>query len=158
MKTIHKRGLGFDRPSLYDEITIDLKVHQGENVFQQIENQEYLMSETEHIKPVVKKILQSMKAQEVTSTVVKPEYVEKLDPDFKNRHPEYDASQPLLVDLELKNLCRVTDLYHDMKVFYKSVQKGEGTQSPYNDCRCALRVKIEVDGEVKVDQFKIGVV
>lgn len=55
-------------------------------------------------------------------------------------------------------MCRVTDLYNDLKVFYKTIQRGEGTQSPYNDCRCGLRVKIEVDDEVKVDQFKIGVI
>ena len=43
-------------------------------------------------------------------------------------------------------------------MFHKTIQKGEGTQSPYNDCKVGLRIKIDVDGETKVDQFKIGMI
>lgn len=34
--------------------------------------------------------------------------------------------------------------------------KGQGSASPYFDCKVTLRVKIEVDGELKEDMFKIG--
>jgi len=55
----------------------------------------------------------------------------------------------LLLDLELKELVRVDDLYKDGTTFYKSLQKGEGTASPYIDCFVHLRIKIVVDGEEK---------
>ena len=47
------------------------------------------MTDSDVITPVVKRILQSMKKGEVTSTVVRPEYVEEKDPEFKTRHPEF---------------------------------------------------------------------
>ena len=57
MKTISQRGAGFDRPFKYDEMTLDLKVYQGETIFQQFENQEYLLNEEDVIRPTVKKVL-----------------------------------------------------------------------------------------------------
>jgi hypothetical protein len=49
----------------------------------------------------------------------------------------------------MKELVRVDDLYRDTTTFYKSLVKGVSTASPYMDCLVALKVKIEVDGEVK---------
>ena len=42
-----------------------------------------------------------MKQGERTKTVVIPEYVKKLDPAFKERHPEYDETAPLCLDIDL---------------------------------------------------------
>ena len=58
-------------------------------VFQEIEGGEHLMSDNEVIRPVVKRILQSMKQGEVVSTVVAPQFVEDKDPDFKTRHTDF---------------------------------------------------------------------
>jgi len=49
----------------------------------------------------------------------------------------------------MKELVRVDDLYKDKTTFVKSLDKGEGTASPYNDCVVWLKVKIVVDGVEK---------
>lgn len=114
------------------------------------------MTERDILTPVVRKILGSMKHGEVTSTVVTQQYIEKMDPAFGDRNTGFDPSRELLVDLNLVSLGKIEDLYHDQKVFYKTLVKGQGSSVPYFDCKVTLRVKIEVNGEVKVDMFKIG--
>lgn len=61
-----------------------------------------------------------------------------------------------MVDINLISLGKIEDMYRDQKVFYKTLVKGQGSASPYYDCKVTLRVKIEVDGETKEDMFKIG--
>ena len=109
------------------------------------------MTDGEVITPVVKRILQSMKHGEVASTSVLPSFVEEYDPEFKTRHADYKPDENLIVDVQLKGLCAIQDLYKDKTVFYKSLKRGQGTASPYYDCRVTLRVKIDIDGENKID-------
>ena len=161
LKTIHTRGTGYDRPALYDEVVIDLKVFQKdeageEKVFASVQEHELLMTDQDLLTPVVRKILQSMKYGEKTSTVVTPQYVQQTDPGFKERHADYNPDDELLVDISLLSLGKIEDMYRDQKVFYKTLVKGQGAASPYFDCKVTLRVKIEVDGETKEDMFKIG--
>lgn len=92
-----------------------------------------------------------MKTEEQCETVVKASYVAEKDPDFATRHPDFDPDLPLLVNINLKGLCAIHDLYRDKSVMYKSLKKGQGTASPYYDCRVTLRVKIDIDGENKID-------
>ena len=69
---------------------MDLKVYQRaedrddgtEVVFSEHADTENLMTDTEVITPVVKRILQSMKQNEICSTSVKPSYVQEFDPEF----------------------------------------------------------------------------
>jgi hypothetical protein len=98
---------------------------------------------------IVKRILQTMKATEKTSTVVQAAYLQKEGTDMIEKYPSLDLSQNLHVDLYLHRMCRVTDLYHDGSVIYKSLRKGKGSASPYHDSLVVLKVKLEVDGEVK---------
>ena len=56
----------------------------------------------------------------------------------------------------MKGLCAIWDLYKDKTVFYKSLKRGQGTASPYYDCKVTLRVKIDIDGENNIDQFEVG--
>ena len=114
------------------------------------------MTDQDLITPVIRKILNSMKYGENSSTVVTPQYVEKIDPAFKDRHTNYKPDQELLVDLNLLSLGKIEDMYRDQKVFYKTLVKGQGSASPYYDCKVTIRVKIEVDGETKADMFEIG--
>ena len=52
LKTVHQQGVGYDRPNLYDEIYLDLKVYQRQSdaeaqpvVFCDLSNAEKLMSD-----------------------------------------------------------------------------------------------------------------
>ena len=103
-KTIVEPGVGYDRPTLYDEIFVDLKVYQKDNegtetVFTEVTSSEHLMTDTEVVSPVVKRILQSMKRSERITTVVRADFVESTDPEFKIRHANFVPEEPLLVDV-----------------------------------------------------------
>jgi len=93
-----------------------------------------------------------MKSEEKITTSIKPEYVAKNDAkfieDFKDK---YNTELPLQMDITLHKLIRVTDLYRDGKVIYKSLRKGQGTASPYSDCYVSLKVCVEIDGEKKFE-------
>ena len=131
---------------------MDLKVYQkskeSEVVFFDQSDVRCLMTDQEVITPVIAKILESMKNHENTSSVVKASYVEKLDPQFASRYPdkEFNKEEPLHVDINLKALQKIEDLYRDQTTFYKTLRRGEGTASPYHDCKVTLKIKIEVDG------------
>lgn len=160
IKTVHERGSGYDRPYTHDEIVLDLKMHQEgqEKALLHLNEEELLMNEENVITPLIKKILQTMKQGEEISAVVKSEYAMKIDPDFASRYPLFNPEKPLVLDMNLKALARVRDLYRNQSVFVKTITLGEGSASPYFDCFVTLRVRIDVDGENKLDQFKIGVV
>jgi len=62
IKSILEKGAGFDRPYEFDEITIDLKIYQvdangEEKIYQEFKNKSTLMSDTETISLISKKIL-----------------------------------------------------------------------------------------------------
>ena len=81
---------------------------------------------------------------------IKPEYVTKHDPEFIEKFKDtFNPELPLQMDINLNKLVRVEDLYRDKKVIYKTIRKGDGTASPYSDCYISLKVKVEVDGELK---------
>jgi len=82
------------------------------------------MTDAETITPVVKRILQSMKQGEIASTCVTPSYVEENDPEFKTRHTDFKPDESLIVDVHLKGLCAIQDLYKDKTVFYKTLKRG----------------------------------
>ena len=92
-----------------------------------------------------------MKHSEISSCSVTPGFVENNDPEFKTRHSDYNQEDNLIVDIHLKGLCAINDLYKDKTIFYKSLKRGQGTASPYYDCKVTLRVKIDIDGENKID-------
>jgi hypothetical protein len=45
----------------------------------------------------------------------------------------------LLIDVEMKELVRVDDLYKDGSTFYKTLVKGTGSASPYIDSLVACK-------------------
>ena len=131
LKTISERGDGYDRPTMYDELYMDLKVYQKaaeeggvDTVFEDVTEAEHLMTDKEIITPVIKRVLQSMKKGEISSCCVPPAYVEQNDPEFKTRHTDFKPDQSLFVDVNLKGLCAIQDLYKDKTIFYKSLKKG----------------------------------
>jgi hypothetical protein len=51
----------------------------------------------------------------------------------------------------LKDIIRVEDIFRDKTTFQRTLEKGEGTCSPYSDSWVSIKVKIEVDGKVIFD-------
>lgn len=146
LKSILERGVGYDRPFEYDEVTLDLRVWQvlndsSEKVYQEYSGLETLMSNTEHISNTTKKVLQSMKTNEKVVAKVRPEFFTERDPEYTAQHGIL-ADRLLILAIEMKALVRVEDVYKDGTVFHKTLVKGNGSASPYADfmvlCKCSL--------------------
>ena len=76
---------------------------------------------------------------------MRADFVIQVDPNFKTLHPALDPQQSLLLDINLKSLVRITDLYRNGSIYYQTLSKGTNTASPYSDCVVSMKVKIEVD-------------
>lgn len=86
LKTIHNRGIGYDRPSQHDELTSTFKVYQldeevkeesddfKETVYEQ-EKEYSIIFCGEVLSPLIREILSSMKLHEKTTSVVRAAYV-----------------------------------------------------------------------------------
>ena len=74
-----------------------------------------------------------MKTHEKISCVVQPYYLKENDPEFIEKFG-FDLTKVLLIDINMKVLVRIDDLYKDTTTFVKTLEKGQGTSSPYNDC------------------------
>lgn len=72
-----------------------------------------------------------------------------MDPDFVNRHPDFAAGGNLYVDIFIHRMQKVDDIYRDKSVFVRSLKTGQGSAVPFNDCSVTLKVKVEVDGELR---------
>ena len=70
------------------------------------------MYEDKHVSKVLKKIMQSMKTKERSCCVVKSEYFNEVDPEYvAERGIIKDLD--LIMDIDMKGLVRVDDLYRD---------------------------------------------
>lgn len=81
LKTISKRGEGFNRPQMYDELKFTLEIKQNGEILIPLQeiNLKFEIDENPAVTPVILRILQSMKETEITSSVVQWEYLKRTD-------------------------------------------------------------------------------
>lgn len=103
------------------------------------------MNDKSKIPETVKAVLASMKIGEVNSCMVQPAHFIHYDKDLKGLpkedggYPEIDEDQLLRVDLELKDINSIIDVYADgstiSKVLHKISRGSEqfSTASPFSD-------------------------
>jgi hypothetical protein len=84
-----------------------------------------------------------MKDSEKVSCVIKPEYLLNRDPQYISDFG-IDTEKLLYLDLHMKELVRVDDLFKDGTTFYKTLKKGEGSASPYIDSFVHRKFKVKV--------------
>ena len=120
------------------------------------------MSDSKIVWNTSKKILQSMKTQERVSTRVRPEYFLEKDAEKVAEHGIL-KDRVLIIDIDMKSLIRVDDVYRDLTTFHKTIKKGSGTASPFSDFLilskhrsvCVIsdivKVRIQIDGQVKFE-------
>ena len=126
-------------------MTIDLKILQEENVFTEVINENIEQCSIEKLaSPMVIRILQSMKVGEITSSVVRSDFVLEQDPGFFEKFPYLNKDKPIVVQLTLLKLLKVVDLYRDQTVMYYQRERGIGSASPYSDCVVTIRVRIVI--------------
>ena len=142
IKTIFDKGMGYDRPFDFDEFTIDLKIYQklaedtAEKVLVHNPDLTSDMTDTTNVTPLIKKIMQTMKTEERVSCKVRPAYFLATEQShllyrFKS---SLDLTKNLYVDIHMKQLTKVEDIYKDGgSTLHKTLKKGHGTASPYSD-------------------------
>lgn len=94
------------------------------------------MTDAGIVTPLIKKILQTMKSEESVSCKVKPEYYNKVESEgiVKKYKEVIDCNKELYIDIHMKHLTRVEDIYKDGgSTLHKTLLKGHGTASPYSD-------------------------
>lgn len=64
-----------------------------------------------------------MKKGEYVSCIIQPAYFANSDPDLLKQFPDIDCDAVLMVDLHLKQIESITDLFKDGSVFYKILRK-----------------------------------
>jgi hypothetical protein len=74
-----------------------------------------VMHDTKLIRGVYKKLLQSMKTEEEVTVVVQTQYL--IDNDLASLEAltalGFNPARPLVVDIDLKKLAKVDDIYKD---------------------------------------------
>jgi hypoxanthine-guanine phosphoribosyltransferase len=90
------------------------------------------MTDVSIVTPLVKKILQTMKLEERVSLRVRPECYVSYDQAIISKF-NVDTKRDLYLDIEMKSLVRVEDVYKDGTTLTKTLKKGQGTASPYSD-------------------------
>ena len=142
IKTIFDKGVGYDRPFDFDEFTIDLKIYQKladdapDTVLLHNPDLTSDMTDTTNITPLIKKILQTMKTEERVSCKVSPAYYCATEKSglVERYKDSLDLSKDLYVDIHMKQLTKVEDIYKDGgSTLHKTLKKGHGTASPYSD-------------------------
>lgn len=161
IKTLHQKGRGFDRPSATDFIKADLKIYQRDNQGEKIfYEQDSLDTATAELPLTVQKILESMKQGEKISCLVQPAYYIHIDKELraegkKYSFPEISEDLILHIDINLLELHTITDLHQDGMTLFRTLQSGNtgSAASPFHDCRVALLLKLQIDGETTYDNF-----
>jgi len=101
VKTIHERGAGFERVSKHDEITLDLKIYQREQVFFEKTDLFTPVKDTRVIPATLRTILESMKQGEKVTCLVQPAHFIHYDKDLRGKpkeeggYPEIDEDKIL---------------------------------------------------------------
>lgn len=95
-----------------------------------------------------KKAVQSMKRGEKSRFTVSIEFKEENEDEGMDAFYEgtqWDATKPVVMDIELVKLVKVEDWYNDRTTIMRTLRKGKG-RNPYTDSDIYFRLKIEVNG------------
>ena len=150
IKTINKRGVGYDRPSTFDEVKFDLRLTQNGKTFKEYTDLNTTMDDESTILKSFKKIMGSMKTQEEASTRIWPQYLQDEGKDLVEAFG-LDPEKSCDLFIDLKYLLRIEDMYRDQSTFWHMVSPGEGSASPSSESIVQIKVKYWVDDELKYE-------
>ena len=113
-----------------------------------------------------------MKRGEIISCLVQPAFFIHFDKDLRGKSeeeggfPSISEDMILQVDITLKELKNINDLYKDGTTFVEILEKPQkpaagdfrpgmtySTASPFTDSKVKLHIKLQVDDEVLHDDF-----
>jgi hypothetical protein len=103
------------------------------------------------VTPVIKQVLESMKKEEHSKTVVEPDWVKTQDEVFG---PQLESEQDLVtVDITLHKIVKMEDWFSDGgKTLKRHILRGKGDK-PFEDSSVLMFFKFLVNGQTIVDNF-----
>jgi hypothetical protein len=149
IKTIQKRGLGYDLIEYKDDVRISLKLF---TPLQEISSKELELScEIPLIPSGLFEILKSMKLlEESLIKSSKSRYEESFCPD--PNFPPID-SEEIFLELKILDLKKVEDMYLDGSFYKKHAVEGEGKNLPNPNALVRIFYKLEIAGNVVLSNF-----
>lgn len=147
IKTIKKRGIGYDLIEYKDDVKLNLRVFTQTKEY--INKEEIISCEVPAIPPGLFEILKSMKLLEESEVKVKPEYW-KLN---LAQLAEIDEDE-IFVEIKILDLKKVEDMYLDGSFYKKHVVEGEGKNLPNPNAIVRIWYKLEITGRVVLNNFE----
>ena len=128
-----KKGFGYERVEYKDEVTLTVKITDGETVLFEKANW-HAFIETDQFSNGLMDILKSMKLHEHGSTAVEQE--------FFAQHFGLGAAASPVVEIEVLDMKKAEDITHDGTFYKRIVTKGEGKDIPNSNARVCIRYKV----------------
>lgn len=125
LKQLLQKGVRGDRCEYQDEIDVEVAIKHGEAEVYALKTAGPKIMRNVIANKVVAKILKTMKSTEHALTVVKNDAYRSLEPS-----PEVEGDMDWVVEINLKQLCKIDDIYHDGQIIKKTLYKGRSTAKP----------------------------
>ncbi|CDW79222.1 peptidyl-prolyl cis-trans isomerase fkbp62-like [Stylonychia lemnae] len=146
----------WEKPSEKDEVLISMSYYYDQQLpLFSIENRNTKMSHDDFTL-TLKKILESCKRGEHSTIQVQSSFIKEEDEKLFYRLGErFKEDRDLIVEVKLHDYVKVEDWFNDDKCHKRILRKGKNA-SPNIDSNIKLRMRITVNGEVKLNNFSEG--
>ena len=147
IKTITKKGIGYDLIDYKDDVKIHLKIFQQDSI---IFNEKLTVScEVPSISAGLFDLLKTMKLLEEASVIITQEY-------FRDSFSPFTAAQTGDISMEVRilDLKKVEDMYLDGSFYKKIITEGEGKNLPNPNATVRVRYKLEIGGQIVLSNFE----
>lgn len=147
IKTIMKRGLGYDLIDFKDDVELELKIVQENSVL--LENTCIVSCETPLIPVGLFELLRTMKLLECSSVLVLHDYFVEAFQGFVQVNPGH-----ITLEIAIKDLKKVEDMYLDGSFYKKIVTEGQGKNLPNPNATVRIKYQLEISGKVVLTNFE----
>lgn len=149
IKRIYHKGFGYERADLRDELVINCTItSSGETLFSSQDWQ--VLMDPSDLSDGLYDILSSVKLQEHSNTIVSPNtFSSNFSKFLKNAKIESEV----YIDIEVKDLKKVDDMYLDGTFFKRTLVDGEGKSIPNSNARLKVFYEIAVQNENVLSNF-----
>lgn len=147
IKTILKRGIGYDLIEYKDDVKLNIKVSQLDSV---LLNEDRIVScESPLIPTGLYELLKTMKLLEQASIQIKNSYYKESFPGYGDILNDTDIT----LYINILDLKKVEDMYLDGSFYKKVAVEGEGKNIPNSNAIVRIRYKLEIESQAVLNNF-----
>lgn len=111
--------------------------------------------------PLMVKLIESVKKGERSEFTINAGYLNGTQDDEETLEdnklielfPIWDKSKDLFIRMEVTYIVKIEDWFKDGSTMVRTLRKGGKGRNPYCDSTVKLRMKIQVDDEIKYDNY-----